>query len=309
MHELDAMRDSTDQEVEQCKALWKGTIARPDCLDFRRALHMTDDKDLFIEKNVPGLLPLYQGKMIWQYSHLYDEPEYWLDPAAFDERTHSKELYRMGQDLGVTRAEASKHASAIRFDREFVRLGVREIARDTDERTLIFTLLPKNIGIGHKVNFSTPKIYVRSPDGGVTTQAVSPLRLLFSLALFNSVPVDWLARFMIQISVSKTYLHRLPMPQPTDDEILASPDFVQLAKNALLLSLAASWDDFAELAPLFNVQPKDVPQTAKAQDTLRAQNDKLVARLYGITDAELAHLLRSFKVMANKRPEYLTLLA
>ena len=27
-----------------------------------------------------------------------------------------------------------------------------------------------------------------------------------------------------------------------------------------------------------------------------------------ITDAELAHVLRSFKVMANKRPEYLTLL-
>ncbi|MBH2010379.1 MAG: hypothetical protein I8H71_11820 [Xanthomonadaceae bacterium] len=61
------------------------------------------------------------------------------------------------------------------------------------------------------------------------------------------------------------------MPQPTDEEILASPDFAQLAKNALLLSLAASWDDFAELAPLFNVKPKDVPQTAKAQDTLRAK--------------------------------------
>ena len=41
---------------------------------------------------------------------------------------------------------------------------------------------------------------------------------------------------------------------------------------------------------------------------LRAQNDKLVARLYGITDGEFAHLLRSFKVMANKRGEYLTLL-
>ena len=56
------------------------------------------------------------------------------------------------------------------------------------------------------------------------------------------------------------------------------------------------------------MKPKDVPQTAKAQDTLRAQNDQTVARLYGITSAELSHLLRSFKVMANKRPEYLTLL-
>ena len=128
------------------------------------------------------------------------------------------------------------------------------------------------------------------------------------MAWFNSLPVDWLARFMIQIHISKTYLYRLPMPQPTDAEILANPDYAQLAKNALLLSLAASWDDFAELAPLFNVQPKDLPQTAKTQDTLRAQNDKLVAKLYGITDAELTHLLRSFKVIASKRAEYMTLL-
>ena len=45
----------------------------PEWLDFRRELHMTDDKDLFIEKDAPGLLPLFEGKMIWQYSHQLDE--------------------------------------------------------------------------------------------------------------------------------------------------------------------------------------------------------------------------------------------
>ena len=34
----------------------------------------------------------------------------------------------------------------------------------------------------------------------------------------------------------------------------------------------------------------------------------LVARLYGITAPEFGHLLRSFKGMATKRPEYLALL-
>ena len=280
----------------------------PAWLDFRRELHMTDDKDLFIEKDAPGLLPLFEGKMIWQYSHQLGKPQYWLDAASFDERMRSKELHRMAQDLGMPKAQVAQHASAVQFDREFVRLMFRDVASDTNERTLIFGLLPKNCGGGNTIHISIPKAYIRSPDGGVTTQTVSPLRLLFALAWFNSLPVDWLARFMIQIHANKTYLYRLPMPQPTDAEILASPDFAQLAKNALLLSLVASWDDFAELAPLFSIQPKDVPQTAKAQDTLRAQNDKTVARLYGITAAELAHVLRSFKVMAHKRPEYLTLL-
>ena len=302
------LRNSTDLPIlQRCYGAF--SALSPAWLDFRRELHMTDDKDLFIEKEIPGLLPLFEGKMIWQYSHKLDKPQYWLDAIAFDKRMSSKELHRMAQDLGVPKAKVVQHASAVRFDRDFVRLMFRDVASDTNERTLIFGLLPKNCGGGHTIHLSIPKAYIRSSDGGVTTQATSPLRLLFALAWFNSLPVDWMARFMIQIHASKTYLYRLPMPQPTDAEILASPDYTQLAKNALLLSLAASWDDFAELAPLFDVQPKDVPQTAKAQDTLRAQNDKRVARLYGITDSELAHLLRSFKVMAHKRSEYLTLLA
>lgn len=279
-----------------------------DWLDFRRELHMTGDKDLFIEKDVSGLLPLYEGKMIWQYNHVFERPQYWLDSAAFDERMRSNELHRMAQDLGVPKAEVTKHAAAVRYDREFVRLSFRDIASDTNERTLIFSLIPKNVGAGHKVINSIPKAYALDALGNVTTRNVSGLRLLFALACFNSLPVDWLARFMVQITVSKTYLFRLPMPQPTDDEIHANPDYTQLAKNALRLSLAASWDDFAELAPLLNVKPSDVPATAKACDQLRAENDKIVARLYGITDTEFAHLLRSFKGLATKRPEYVALL-
>jgi hypothetical protein len=283
----------------------------PSWLDFRRELHMTDDKDLFIEKNAPGLLPLYEGKMIWQYSHVFDQPQYWLERAAFDERLHSKELYRMAQDLGVTKAEATKHATAVRYDREFVRITFRTIARDTDERTLIFSLLPKDVGLGHSLFVNAAKRYTRADEEGkegVLAVGESPLKLLFALACLNSLPMDWIARQMIQINVSQTYLYRLPMPQPTDEEIHANPDYRQLAQNALRLTLAASWDDFAELAPLLNVKPRDVPATAKARDQLRAENDRIVARLYGITDAELAHLLRSFKGLAAKRPEYVALL-
>ena len=250
--------------------------------------------------------------MIWQYSHVFETAQYWLDATAFDERLKSKELHRMAQDLGVPKSEVAKHGPAIRYDREFVRMGFRTVARDTDERTLIFSLLPKQCGSGHSMFVNTPKYYSLGADGQVKVQAVSALRLLFGLAWFNSVPVDWIARQMIQINVNKTYLYRLPMPQPSDDEIRSTPSYAQLAKNALLLTLAApsphAWDDFGELAPLFGVQRSDLPHTAKAQDTLRAENDKLVAGLYGITDTELAHLLQSFKVMANKRPEYLALL-
>jgi hypothetical protein len=277
-------------------------------LDFRRELHTTDDKELFIEQESAGLIPLFEGKMIWQYEHRFEKAKYWLNMQAFDAWMESKELYRMAQDLGVPKAEVANNSSAVRYDREFLHLAFRKIASDTNERTLVFSLLPKNCGTVDSLFSSVPKTYVRDASGEVTTKTTSTLRLLLALAWFNSLPVDWLARFMIQINVNKTYLYRLPMPQPSDTEVLANVDYAALAKNALLLTLAASWDDFAELAPLFDIQKKDVPTTAKAKDTLRAQNDKTVARLYGITDAEFIHLLRSFKGMATKRPEYVALL-
>ena len=168
-------------------------------------------------------------------------------------------------------------------------------------------MLPKDCGVGNTINISIPKKYLLGEDSQVTNQPISHLRLIFALAWFNSIVVDWLARFMIQIHANKTYLYRLPMPQPSDAEILADEDFSTLAKNALLLSLATNWEDFAELAPLFKVQQKDVPKTDKANDKLRAENDRIIARRYGLTAKELQHILHSFKVMADKRPEYLTL--
>ena len=301
------LRDGADLPIlQKCYSAY--AALSPKWLDFRRELHTTDDKELFIEQDAAGLVPLYEGKMIWHFDHRFEKPQYWLDIGAFDAWMESKELHRMAQDLRVPKAEVAKHVAALRYDREFLHLAFRKIARDTDERTLVFTLLPKNCGTVDSLFSNVPKTYVRSASGEVTTQATSPLRLLFALAWFNSLPADWLARFMVQINVNKTYLYRLPTPQPTDADILSNVDFTQLAKNALLLTLAASWDDFAELAPLFNVTRQDVPGTTKAQDQLRAQNDKTVARLYGITAPEFAHLLRSFKGLATKRPEYLALL-
>jgi hypothetical protein len=240
------LRDGADLPILQ-KCCAEFSALSEQWLDFRRELHMTDDKDLFIEHEAPGLLPLFEGKMIWQYRHVFEKPQYWLDRTAFDARLHSKELHRMAQDLAVPKSEVEKHADAVRFDREFVRIAFRAIARDTDEHTLIFALLPKNIGLGHSTFANACKTYQLKADGSATTQAVSPLRLLLALALFNRLPVDWLARQMIQINVSQTYLYRLPLPQPTDAEIRTHADYSQLAKNALLLSLATKRPEYLAL--------------------------------------------------------------
>ena len=281
-------------------------------LDFRNELHMTADKDLFIENYQNGLLPLFEGKMIWQFSDQHEKAQYWINPVALDARLQSKELYRMAQNTGLKRTKCKiHHNDAIRYDRNYYRLGFRCVASDTNERTLIFSLLPKGCGVGHSMGVSNPKNYILQSDGNVTVEEISPLRLLFTTAWLNSVPCDWLARFMVQINVSKTYLMRLPLPQPSDAEILDNTHYRTLAKNALLLTMVNSPNNFSELfdeiAPALGVGKKDIPKTSKAQDKLRYQNDQLVANSYGINHAELHYILQSFSVMCNKRPEYMAL--
>ncbi|MEN9911701.1 MAG: hypothetical protein RI956_145 [Pseudomonadota bacterium] len=278
-------------------------------LNFRRELDMTNDKDLFLETPAIGQVccPLFEGKMIWQYTAQLAKPQYWLNQTDFDQRLASKELYRMAQDFGVTRAEAEKHTHAIRYDREFYRIAIRDVSSDTNERTLIATILPKNVGVGNTLNMTIPKRYVLHGEGATATagiQEISGLRLLFALAWFNSLPVDWLMRFMVQIHVNQTYLYRLPMPQPTDEEILATPAFKTLAKNAALLTLHSDWTAFEPLAALFDVKRDDLPKTDEQYDRLRYQNDKLVAECYGLNAADLRHILKGFPVMLKKRPEY-----
>ncbi|MEH2162153.1 MAG: DNA methyltransferase [Nostoc sp.] len=40
--------------------------------------HMTSDSNLFKQQPAKGRLPLYEGKMIHQFTHLYAEPRYWV---------------------------------------------------------------------------------------------------------------------------------------------------------------------------------------------------------------------------------------
>jgi len=298
-------------------------------LDFRNELHMTADKELFIEKKSEGLWPLYEGKTIWQFDPFFEEPRLFLNPENFDDYLKNTEVRRMVSDIYTTlEMEVTPQIMAVlnalnlpynpennddnlkqlhKFvvqDRAFFRLAFRGIASDTNERTLIFSLLPKDCGFGHSMFASIPKTY-RLDGNTVVTTCISVQRLLFAMATFNSLVVDYLSRFVIQINVSKTYLERLPLPQPTDDEISSNPEYMKLVHNALKLTLANGYEPFKELAVEFGISKSDVILTDKQKMKVMIENDLIVARLYGVTRDELGHIVESFKVLKSKKPQYI----
>ncbi|EDP8090480.1 restriction endonuclease, partial [Campylobacter jejuni] len=274
-----------------------------DYIDFRQELNMTSDKDLFIEEFREGLLPLYEGKMIHQFNANFSQATYFLEKAKLDERLKSKELSRAKKATGK-----ELNPKLIKYDREFFRLGYRAVASDTNERTLIASLLPKNCGFGHSMFANAPKQYIVKDDE-ICMDIMPYERILFVLALLNSLVVDFIIRNMVQINVSKTYLERIPLPQPSDEENQNNEIYKTLAKNALLLQLYNDKNHhFDELKQEFNIKNEEIPKTKKAYDILRAKNDLLVKKLYDLSDDEFSYIISTFKVLNEKQSEYTTLL-
>ena len=138
----------------------------------------------------------------------------------------------------------------------------------------------------------------------IYTNDLSIERMLFTQALFNSIPVDWILRFSVSIHVNKTYLMRQPMPQPTDAELAENPVYREMILNSLKLSLHYNPEGFFDLKMLYGLKDTDIPTTSKQVDMLKIRNDVLVAGIYGVTKPEMEHMLKGFNVLARKKPEY-----
>jgi hypothetical protein len=95
--------------------------------------HMTSDSNLFKQQSGKGRLPLYEGKMIHQFTHLYAEPRYWVD----EQEGRKALLKRNENDNGQ------------KVDYQSYRLGFRDVARNTDNRTMIAGIIPPNIFVGN----------------------------------------------------------------------------------------------------------------------------------------------------------------
>lgn len=300
----------------------------PTWLDFRNELHATHDKKIFHEHYQEGMIPLYKGACIWQFNSEYwneagpkNRNEYWLDIDEFDRLLLSKERERLIDDLypqvnpspkksksrNVLDALGLKKAEDldpfIVPDRLYPRLAFRGVASDTNDRTMVAAVLASNIGAQHSLWLSIPKQYILI-DKNVRVKEQEQLLLFFAQAFFNSFIFDWVLRCSVALNVSKTFIWRMPMPQPTVKEIKNNPDFLKLTQNSLLLS--AFYNEKAFL-PFFGQLDLDVDfkiQDKKHANMLRRENDLLISRLYGLDKADMEVILATFTVMNKNYPGY-----
>ncbi len=202
--------------------------------------------------------PLYEGKMIHQFTNSFSEPRYWLNLQG-----GRKALLR-------STADDQQELPYQRY-----RLGYRTIASSTNERTMIATVLPPNIITGNSIN--------------VSSNSLGPEELLYLVSILNSFVVDASLRKRVSANVNMLYVYQLPVPRLAKDD----PNLTQIVERAA--KLICTTPEFDDLAIDVGLEGHQNGVTDEAERTqLRAELDALVAHLYGLNEEEFSYILSTF---------------
>jgi hypothetical protein len=279
-------------------------------IGFHREFHMSDDSDIFNSDNYG--LPLFEGKMIWQYdSHLSDSNYYITEDIG------RKRLLKTIDDIGQV------------LDYQQHRVVFRKIAASTNERTLISSIIPPNSFTGE--NLTTGK------------DLYEPCILLFISGILNSFCEDFVVRMRVTTAINIYHLYQIPLPRLRElnyifDAIISRCARLICEKSDLsrlwAASMISNWQSpdfwYPSPSPINNYGPAHEQEIRKRlrdeakdlttewgphcgvhdrlpdwRDTgdraqLRAEIDAYVAHLYSLSRDDFAYILDTFPVLKKK---------
>ena len=241
-------------------------------LALTREFDMTNDSRLFRTEPGCGRLPLYEGKMIHQFTHTLAPPRYWVD-----------------EQEGREAIAGRKPDSGQKLDYQYYRLGYRGIGRTTDQRALIVTVFPRNTFAGNSLIISR-RLHI---DNG--SEIIDDHQLLFVAAAMNSFIADYFVGQKISANLNMFYIYQLPVPRLTQQSLVFRMVVERAAK------LICTTPEFQELwqavmpGVLWSLNVIAIDQAERAR--IRAELDGMIAHLYGLTEEEFAHILSTFPLV------------
>ncbi|NPV48386.1 MAG: DUF559 domain-containing protein [Armatimonadetes bacterium] len=210
--------------------------------------NMSSDSGLFATAPGPGLVPLYEAKMIWHYDHRYGTYEGATRaqlnagtlPRLSDEQRQDPAC-RVRPRYWVSQAEVEQR---LRDWPHGWLLGFRDITSSVVERTAIFSLIPR-VGVGHKF----PLL--------LTGEGIRPSRVLSLASCCSSFVFDYVARQKVGgTSLGFFILRQLPVLPPSAytaaDLLFIVPRVVELTYTAWDIKAFADdvWRETSPPSPL-----------------------------------------------------------
>ncbi|MFS8829928.1 hypothetical protein NW819_04945, partial [Synechococcus sp. R8-2] len=267
-----------------------------------------------------GYLPLYEAKMIWHYDHRYGTYEGVRDRSSTqlptpDEHQHADPHFVVQPWYWVPAEEVEARLGDWR--RGWL-LGWRDVARSTDERTVVASIVPC-AGYGDKFLLMLSEL--------------DAIRICALMSLMACLPFDYVSRQKVGgVSLKYFTMKQLPVLPPSayraEDLRFIVPRALELvytswdmkpfaddvwneADDGLRAAIHAAWDanriavgrhewrlpSWISAYPEIETNPqKGIPfppfrwdETRRA--ILRAELDAYYARLYGLTRKQLRYIL------------------
>jgi hypothetical protein len=285
---LSIMEFRTDKDYALCSKI-KGdhSILKDIGVRFRREFNMTDDSKMFQKSKTKDNLVMYEGKMIHQFNPNFSSQRFYVDEKEGREQLLRKETNRIKKELKVkaTAFEKEFESGYFKLDYETYRFVYRAVASSTNERSLIGSIIPPEVFTGHSLNYLINCSY-EARDGEIIQKQVEPEQLMYILALFNSLTLNYYIRNKISANLTMNFIYELPIPAAAEAQRAA---VIQRAFS--LLARRDSAGAFDELSDRLGLTP-DL-HTDPIQ--LRAALEVLIARdLYGLTAGEWTYLTSTF---------------
>lgn len=242
-------------------------------ITFGNELHMTKYSSLLIpiEKIIDidllnsEYLLLYEGKTIHHFTHKFSKPRYCVEEKLW--------VGEIGKNRGRS------------FDYNKYRIAIRYQASSTNERTLISTIIPKNLLCGHSLIVNRVSSNIRLRE------------MVFLSALLNSFCQDYVLRLKVSANINIYHIEQLALPRLSNGNWYFDEIIIRTTK------LICITEEFAELWQEV-MEAKWMPESSvtdeKERMQLRAEIDALVAHLYGLNKDEFEYILSTFPLVKQE---------
>ena len=246
------------------------------------------DKALFRKNKTEGKAELYQGSAICQFEIRPSKIRLYVDHKEAQSKLIAMEKKRL-QKIQVSTINKTP---IIKTDAQNYRVAWRAIARNTDNRTMISTVLPPNVFHAHSIWSLRPMVLTQT--GEYKFQYSLPT-CMYLCGIFNSVPFDYLVRQLVYKNVSKSILQKIPVPAYDEKNVYHK----QISK--ITSRLIAVGPQYTKLRK--SLQIIEIINSAERKQAIAAVN-AYSALAYSLTRKDLLHILSKFHVQNKKSPTF-----
>jgi hypothetical protein len=246
------------------------TGVNPWGISFMTMFHMSNDSGLFRDRDSSSSLPLYEAKMLHQFDHR------WATYQGLDVRDASLTEkqdpdFRVTPRYWVDKQEVDNKLAG-KWDKQWL-LAFRGICRATDERTAIFSLLPR-VALGNSAPVMLSEI--SKPD------LVACLQTNLSSLVFDFVTRQKAGGTNFNFFIVK----QLPVLPPES----YTPQDIKFISSRVLELVYTAWD-MQPFAQDMGYEGAPFVWNPERRAILRAELDAKYAKLYGLTRDELRYIL------------------